>query len=74
MATTSSGPNVVSAVLTVDSPEILGGRRVAGCIVALGFSRPEEIHGVGRLLVEAGSEISQRFGPLLEAVNVDLLL
>jgi DNA-binding IclR family transcriptional regulator len=74
MATTPSGPNTVSAVLTVDSPDTLGGRHVAGCIVALGFYPPEGVHKVGCLLIEAASEISQRFGPLLQAVNVDLLL
>lgn len=74
MPTTPSGPNVISAVLMVDSPDTLGGRYVAGCIVALGFSSAEGLHKTGRLLVKAASEISQRFGPLLQAVNVDSLL
>ena len=70
LGTTWSGLNAVSAVLTSETPDILDGRRVVGCLVAVGSFEPERVAQAGELLVQAAAEMSKRLGPLLQSVNL----
>jgi len=70
LGTTWSGLNAVSAVLTVPSTEKPGEKRVAGCIVTVGSFSPDRAHQIGSLLVKAAAEMSEKLGPLLQAVNL----
>jgi DNA-binding IclR family transcriptional regulator len=70
LGTTWSGLNAVSTVLMIESPDIPGGRRVAGCLVAVGSFTPERAHEIGPRMVEVAAEMSRKLGPLLRAVNL----
>ena len=70
LGTTWSGLNAVSAVLTSETPDTLDGRRVVGCLVAVGSFEPERVAQAGELLVQAAAEMSKRLGPLLQSVNL----
>lgn len=70
LGTTWSGLNAVSAVLTVQSPDIPGGARAAGCLVAVGSFSTERADEIGPLLANAAAEMSRRLGPLLQSVNL----
>lgn len=70
LGTTWSGLNAVSAVLTATVPDLPEGRRVVGCIVAVGSFSPERAEQIGTLLVEAAAEMSEKLGPLLQSVNL----
>ncbi len=68
------GRNAVSAVLSVDVPSRPGVRWVPGCLVAIGSFPPDGIHRIGCLLVESAAEMSERLGPLLQALNINFPL
>jgi DNA-binding IclR family transcriptional regulator len=70
LGTTWSGLNAVSAVLTASVPDLPEGRRVVGCIVAVGSFSPERARQIGELLVAQAAEMSERLGPLLQSVNL----
>lgn len=70
LGTTWSGLNAVSSVLTIDCPGAPGGRRVVGCLVAVGSFTPEQAHEVGLLLIETAARITAQLAPLLRAVNL----
>jgi len=70
LGTTWSGLNAVSAVLTAEIVDSPGDRRVVGCIVAVGTFGPEQAARIGRLLVTASTEMNERLGALLQAVNL----
>jgi DNA-binding IclR family transcriptional regulator len=70
LGTTWSGLNAVSAVLTSETPDTFDGRRVVGCLVAVGSFEPERVAQAGELLVQAAAEMSKRLGPLLQSVNL----
>jgi DNA-binding IclR family transcriptional regulator len=70
LGTTWSGLNAISAVLTAQTPGTPEGSRVVGCIVAVGSFSPDRAEEIGRLLVDAAAEMSQRLGPLLQALNL----
>jgi DNA-binding IclR family transcriptional regulator len=70
LGTTWSGLNAVSAVLTVQSTDIPGGARAAGCIVAVGSFSAERAGEIGPLLANTAAEMSRRLGPLLQSVNL----
>jgi DNA-binding IclR family transcriptional regulator len=70
LGTTWSGLNAVSAVVTVETPETPEGRRVVGCIVAVGSFSPESAAEIGEKLVTTAAEMSKQIGPLLQSVNL----
>lgn len=70
LGTTWSGLNAVSAVLTVDSPENPGEKRVVGCLVTVGSFSLERAHEIGPRMVEMAAEMSEKLSPLLRAVNL----
>ncbi len=70
LGTTWSGLNAVSAVMTTEISDMGGGRRIVGCIVAVGSFSPERAAEIGREVVETATEIGRRLGPLLQAVNL----
>jgi len=70
LGTTWSGLNAVSAVLTVESADMPGGARVAGCVVAVGTFSAEKASQIGPLLVRTAAVMSRELGPLLQSVNL----
>ena len=70
LGTTWSGLNAVSTALTVESADIPGGRRVAGCLVAVGSFTPERAHQIGPHMIDVAVQMSQKLGPLLRAANL----
>ena len=68
------GRNAVSAVLSIEVPNHPGVRWVPGCLVAIGSFPPDGIHRIGCLLMDAATEMSERLGPLLQAVNINFPL
>lgn len=64
----------VSAVLWAGQPGVPEGRRVAGCLVAVGSFPADRVHALGRLLVDTTAEMSEQLGPLLGAVTPDFPL
>jgi DNA-binding IclR family transcriptional regulator len=70
LGTTWSGLNAVSAVLTSETPDVPEGRRVVGCIVAVGSFPPDKAGEIGGMLIAAAAEMGKRLGPLLQSVNL----
>ena len=70
LGTTWSGLNAVSAPIYIQAPEVAGGRRAVAYLVAVSNFSVERAHQIGRLMLEVTTEMSQKLGPMFEAVNL----
>jgi len=70
LGTTWSGLNAVSAPIYIPAPEVAGGRRAVAYLVAVSNFSVERAHQIGRLMLEVTTEMSQKLGPMFEAVNL----
>jgi DNA-binding IclR family transcriptional regulator len=70
LGTTWSGLNAVSAPIYIPAPEAPGGRRAVAYLVAVSNFSVERAHQIGRLMLEVTAEMSQKLGPMFEAVNL----
>jgi len=58
--------------MAVDIPaaDAVGGRRAVAYLVAVSNFSVERAHQIGRLMLEVTTEMSQKLGPMFEAVNL----
>ncbi|MBN1631063.1 MAG: IclR family transcriptional regulator [Thermoleophilia bacterium] len=70
LGTTWSGLNAVSAPIYIPAADAVGGRRAVAYLVAVSNFSVERAHQIGRLMLEVTTEMSQKLGPMFEAVNL----
>lgn len=70
LGTTWSGLNAVSVPLLVDSLDVPGERLAVAFLVAVGSFSHQRANEIGKRMIEVGTEMSAKLGPLFHAVNL----
>jgi DNA-binding IclR family transcriptional regulator len=70
LGTTWSGLNAISTAITVDFPDMPKDKQPVAFLVAVGTFSGERAHDIGRRMLVATADISQKLGPMFRAINL----